>query len=157
MRLSDFVVYDAILPNVESGDRNEVIRSLVMALADAGALTADDAAEVAAAAIERENQGSTGFGKGVAVPHVKHPGVPRIMSAVARSERGIDFASLDRAPVYTVFILLSPPGEPEAHLQAMERIFSHLQRDQFRRALRQANSREAIQQLLTDADASGNA
>lgn len=153
MRLADFVVADAILPNIESGDRNEVIRSLVMALADAGALEPDAAQQVAAAAIERENQGSTGFGKGVAVPHVKHPGVPHIMSAVGRSERGIDFASLDRAPVYTVFILLSPPGQPEAHLQAMERIFSHLQRDQFRRALRQASSREAIQQLLNDADA----
>lgn len=154
MRLTDFVVSGAILPNIESGDRNEAIRSLITALADAGALPREAAEPVAAAAIERENQGSTGFGKGVAVPHVKHPAIPKIMAAVGRSEKGIDFASLDRAPVYTVVMLLSPPGEPEAHLQAMERIFSHLQRDQFRRALRQANSVAAIQQLLKDADES---
>ncbi|HWL92006.1 MAG TPA: PTS sugar transporter subunit IIA [Phycisphaerae bacterium] len=156
MKLADFIVTDAIVANLKSTDRNGVIRELVESLAAAGAIPEADVDVVAKAAIQRENQGSTGFGKGVAVPHVKHGQVPRIMAAIGRSEAGVDFAALDRAPVYTVVLLLSPPNSPEGHLQAMENIFRHLQRDNFRRFLRQAETREAIIDLLKEADA-GNA
>lgn len=152
MKLADFVVPGAILPNITSTDRNGVIRDLVTALADAGELAQEDVEVIAKSAIQRENQGSTGFGKGVAVPHVKHAKIPRIMAAIGRSEAGVDFAALDRSPVYTVVMLLSPPDQPEAHLQAMERIFSHLQRDQFRRFLRQAETVDAVMELIREAD-----
>jgi len=152
MKLADFVVPGAVLPNVTATDRNTVIRDLVSALADSGEIAKDDVEAISTAAIHRENQGSTGFGKGVAVPHVKHAKIPRIMAAIGRSETGIDFAALDRSPVYTVVMLLSPPDQPEAHLQAMERIFSHLQRDQFRRFLRQADTVESVMDLIREAD-----
>ena len=152
MKLSDFVVPGAIIANIESVDRNGVIRELVNALCSAGALAAEDSEVVARAAIQRENQGSTGFGKGVAVPHVKHLKVPKIMAAVGRSEKGLDFAALDRAPVYTIVLLLSPPDAPDGHLQAMENIFRHLQHDKFRRFLRQSDSAEAILDLIHEAD-----
>lgn len=152
MKLADFVVPGAILPNITSTDRNGVIRDLVNALADAGELAAEDVDVIAKSAIQRENQGSTGFGKGVAVPHVKHAKIPKIMAAIGRSAAGVDFAALDRSPVYTVVMLLSPPDQPEAHLQAMERIFSHLQRDQFRRFLRQAETVESVMDLIREAD-----
>ncbi len=152
MKLADFVVQGAILPNITSTDRNGVIRDLVTALADAGELAAEDVEVIAKSAIQRENQGSTGFGKGVAVPHVKHVKIPKIMAAIGRSAAGVDFAALDRSPVYTVVMLLSPPDQPEAHLQAMERIFSHLQRDQFRRFLRQAETVESVVDLIREAD-----
>jgi mannitol/fructose-specific phosphotransferase system IIA component (Ntr-type) len=64
----------------------------------------------------------------------------------------VDFAALDRAPVYTVVLLMSPANAPEDHLAAMERIFRYLQRENFRRFLRQADSREAIIELLREAD-----
>lgn len=152
MKLIDFVVPGAIVANIESADRNGVIRELVNALAAAGAIATDDADVIARAAIQRENQGSTGFGKGVAVPHVKHAKVPKIMAAIGRSAQGVDFAALDRAPVYTIVLLLSPPDAPDAHLQAMENIFRHLQRDNFRRFLRQSETREAILELIKEAD-----
>ena len=152
MKLADFVVPGAVLPNITSTDRNTVIRELVAALGASGAIAPSDADAIAASAIQRENQGSTGFGKGVAVPHVKHAKIPRIMAAIGRSEAGIDFAALDRSPVFTVVMLLSPPDQPEMHLQAMERIFSHLQRDQFRRFLRQADTVEAVMDLIREAD-----
>lgn len=152
MKLADFVVPGAILPNITSTDRNGVIRDLVNALAKAGEIAPEDVEAIAKSAIQRENQGSTGFGKGVAVPHVKHAKIPRIMAAIGRSAAGVDFAALDRSPVYTVVMLLSPPDQPEAHLQAMERIFSHLQRDQFRRFLRQAETVESVMELIREAD-----
>ena len=76
------------------------------------------------------------------------------MTAIGRSPGGLDFAALDRAPVYTIVLLLSPPDNPDGHLQAMENIFRHLQRDNFRRFLRQSETAEAIMELIEEADES---
>ena len=72
MKLNDFIVKDAIVAELKSSDRDSVIRELVTALAGAGALPQDSIDEVVAALVKREQNGSTGFGKGVAVPHVNH-------------------------------------------------------------------------------------
>ena len=74
------------------------------------------------------------------------------MASVGRSSHGIDFAALDRAPVYTVVLLVSPKDDPDAHLAAMEKIFRHLREDNFRRFLRQADTREKIADLIIEAD-----
>jgi len=154
MKLSDIIHGPSVIPELLATDRNGVIRELVQSLADHGAIPQDAAETIAKSAIQRENQGSTGFGKGVAVPHVKHESIQKMTATLGRSSHGIDFAALDRAPVYTVFILISPSRAPEEHLAAMERIFRYLQRDNFRRFLRQTDTREAILDLLKEADES---
>ena len=73
-------------------------------------------------------------------------------AAIGVTGTGIDFNSLDKQPVYTVFLLLSPQSRPEEHLQAMELIFKNLSKDTFRRELRQADTPEQIHKLLDDAD-----
>lgn len=153
MKLADFIVTEAIIPELTATDRNGVIRELVGALAAAGKIAEGESADIAKIIIQRENQGSTGFGKGVAVPHVKNACATSVIAAIGRSPAGIDFSALDRAPVYTVFLLISPPDNPDAHLAAMENIFRHLQRDNFRRFLRQAGTRQEIVDLLNEADA----
>jgi mannitol/fructose-specific phosphotransferase system IIA component (Ntr-type) len=160
MKLSEFVVPEAIVANVQATDRDAVIRELVESLAAAGALAKGAVEEVVSALIKREQNGSTGFGKGVAVPHVKHAKIKRMAGTIGRSEAGIDFASLDHQPVYSVVLLLSPlPDEEDAqkkatqaHLQAMNVVFSSLQKDTFRRFLRQSATRQAIVELLDEAD-----
>lgn len=152
MKLSDLVVEEAIIPELQSTDRNGVIREMIHALAPGIGLDHDTIEEIVQTIIEREKQGSTGFGKGVAVPHVKHSAVKRIGAAVARSSAGIDFSALDRAPVYIVVLLMSPPDNPDRHLTSMENIFRHLQRDSFRRFLRQASTVEEIRELIQEAD-----
>ena len=152
MKLSDFFVCDAIIPELQSKDRNGVIRELVASLAECGAIEKSQVEAIARTAIRRETEGSTGFGKGVAVPHVKYDGVKRMASTIGRSSTGVDFAALDRAPVYTVVLLVSPKSDPDAHLAAMEQIFRHLQRDNFRRFLRQADTKEAVVELIKEAD-----
>ncbi|HUU85339.1 MAG TPA: PTS sugar transporter subunit IIA [Phycisphaerae bacterium] len=154
MRLIDFVNTDAIIPELEATDRNGVIRELVSSLAAHGAVDPSRMDGIAQAVIYRENQGSTGFGKGVAVPHVKHDAVTETVATVGRSSHGIDFAALDRAPVYTVVLLLSPKTDPDPHLAAMEKIFRHLREVNFRRFLRQADTREKIAELIAEADES---
>jgi len=152
MKLIDFFVIDACIPELEATDRNGVIRELIDALASAEVITEADKEAVARACIARENHGSTGFGKGVAVPHVKHATVAKMVAAIGRSTVGVDFAALDRAPVYTVVLLLSPADDPDKHLAAMERIFRHLQRDNFRRFLRQTETKEEMRDLILEAD-----
>ena len=160
MKLKEFIVTEAIIPQVQSSDRDGALRELVTSLADAGALPPETIDEVVAALIDREHKGSTGFGKGVAVPHVKHPKVTKMAGTVGRSANGIDFAALDHQPVYTVVLLVSPASDEEPaktklaqqHLQAMNAVFNNLQKDTFRRFLRQSTTREAIAELLDEAD-----
>jgi mannitol/fructose-specific phosphotransferase system IIA component (Ntr-type) len=152
MKLRDFIVTQAITPQLEATDRDGAVRELVTALAQAGSVPSSAVDEIVAAVIKREQNGSTGFGKGVAVPHVKHSKVKQMAGAIGRSAGGIDFAALDHQPVYTIFLLLSPENQPQQHLQAMNIVFSNLQKDMFRRFLRQAETREGIVELLDEAD-----
>ena len=152
MKLRDFIVSDAIVSELAAADRDGAIRELVAALARAGALPQESVDEVVAALIKREQNGSTGFGKGVAVPHVKHPKIRKMAGTIGRSVNGIDFAALDHQPVYSIFLLLSPDNQPQQHLQAMNIVFSNLQEDTFRRFLRQSTTRQGITDLLDEAD-----
>lgn len=152
MRLSELIHADSIVPELQATDRNGAIRELIQSLADHGQIDAEHVDAIARATIAREKQGSTGFGKGVAVPHVKNQHVTKMTATVGRSSAGLDFAALDRAPVFTIVILMSPPSAPEEHLAAMEKIFRYLQRENFRKFLRQADSKEAIVDLIKEAD-----
>lgn len=129
------------------------MRELVTSLASSGAIDKGAVDELVAALIKREREGSTGFGKGVAVPHVKHSLIQKMVGTIGRSVGGVDFAALDHQPVYSVVLLLSPDSQPQQHLQAMNSIFSNLQKDMFRKFLRQSDTREAIVDLLDEADA----
>ena len=102
--------------------------------------------------IDREKHGSTGFGKGVAVPHVKHEKITKMVATIGISQTGVDFNALDKAPVYSVVLLMSPKNKPDEHLQAMENIFRNLQKDTFRRFLRQASTADEIMDLIQEAD-----
>ena len=152
MKLRDFIVADAIVSDLTSSDRDSALRELVTALAKAGAITEDAVDPLVAALIKREQNGSTGFGKGVAVPHVKHAGVQKMVGTIGRSAAGLDFAALDHQPVYSIVLLLSPENQPQQHLQAMNIVFSNLQKDMFRRFLRQSDTQQAILELLDEAD-----
>jgi mannitol/fructose-specific phosphotransferase system IIA component (Ntr-type) len=152
MKLRDFIIGDSIIAELAASDRDGAIRELVTSLSSAGALPADAVDEVVAALIKREQNGSTGFGKGVAVPHVKHAKVKQMAGTVGRSAGGIDFAALDHQPVYSIVLLLSPENQPQQHLQAMNTVFTNLQKDLFRRFLRQSATKQAIVELLDEAD-----
>lgn len=152
MKLTDLVAQGAILVRLASSDRDAVIGEMIDALVAAGHAPAGVRDELVAKVLERERRGSTGFGKGVAVPHVKHKAVGAMVAAIGLSPGGIEFAALDKQPVYSVFLLVSPDDRPEEHLQAMEVIFKSLSKDTFRRFLRQSSSVEEVQTLLDEAD-----
>lgn len=152
MKFEEFVCFEATIPELEGTDRDSVITELVSAMVAAGKLPAEAAKEVTRAVIKRENEASTGMGKGVAVPHVKHATAPAPVAVVGHSTSGIDFASLDEQPVYSVILLVSPVDNADTHLQAMENLFRHLQKEKFRRFLRQCRTPEELHDLLREAD-----
>jgi mannitol/fructose-specific phosphotransferase system IIA component (Ntr-type) len=152
MKLREFIVADAVVAHLNAKSRDEAIRELVQSLSSAGAIDASACDEIVAALVKREKTGSTGFGKGVAVPHVKHAGVTKMVGTIGRSVEGLDFAALDSQPVFSIFLLLSPENQPQQHLQAMNIVFSNLQDDTFRKFLRQSDTRQKIVELLDEAD-----
>ena len=134
MKLTDFVIKDAIIPELTASTKEAVISEMV-------------------ACLKREELGSTGIGNGVGVPHTKHPAVDQLIATVAVSKNGVDFASLDGEPVFILFLLISPLDRPGDHLRGLENISRHLRGQDFCSFLRQSDSISAIWGNLEEADA----
>ncbi len=152
MKFADFICRKAIRANLAASDKEGAIREMVQALVEAGEIPADQSESIVKAILKREELGSTAIGRGVAVPHTKHPSVERLVGTVAVSNEGVDFASLDGETVQLFFLLISPPDRPGEHLRALEKISRHLREDTFRKFLKQAKSAEEIEQLLNEAE-----
>src|SRR2546423_1831917 len=152
MKFSDFINAPSIKADLGADDKPTVIRELVESLAAAGALASADVPGIVRAILKREELGSTGIGRGVAVPHTKHPSVDRLVGTVAVSHEGVDFNSLDGERVQLFFLLISPPDRPGEHLRALENISRQLRDDTFCKFLKQAKTPADIKQLLEEAD-----
>lgn len=152
MKFADFVVPKAIRADLSADDKEGVIREMVQALQGAGAVATGEFESIVKAILKREELGSTGIGRGVAVPHTKHPSVERLVGTVAVSSEGVDFDSLDGEKVFLFFLLISPPDRPGDHLRALENISRQLRDDTFCRFLKQAKTAQDVQQLLDEAD-----
>jgi mannitol/fructose-specific phosphotransferase system IIA component (Ntr-type) len=152
MKFGDFVSSDSIRARLKADDKDGVIREMTQTLLDAGKIAPGELDSIVRAIMKREELGSTGIGRGVAVPHTKHPSVNRLVGTVAISPEGVDFDSLDGEKVQLFFLLISPPDRPGDHLRALENISRQLRNDTFCRFLKQAKSPEDIKQLLDEAD-----
>ena len=152
MKFSDFICEKAIRAELVADNKEDVINELVDSLLKAGEINADEKADIIAAIMKREELGSTGIGRGVAVPHTKHPGVDKLVGTVGVSVDGVDFNSLDGEKVQLFFLLISPPDRPGDHLRALENISKQLRDETFCRFLKQSRTSEDVHQLLEEAD-----
>lgn len=152
MKFADFISNNAIRADLNSVDKETVIGELVQSLLEAGEVTAEEKEDIVAAILRREELGSTGIGRGVAVPHTKHPSVQKLVGTVGVSADGVDFDSLDGERVQLFFLLVSPPDRPGDHLRALENISRQLRDDTFCRFLKQSKTTDDIAQLLEEAD-----
>ena len=153
LRMSQVIVHAAftVLPN--EADKRQVITTLVQSLANAKKFPADKATEIAEGAMAREAIGSTGIGHGIAIPHCRTPHVKEIVCAYGSSAAGIDFDSLDGEPVFSVFLLLTPPDQKEQHLQLMKSFASQIRKEHFCEFLHQVKAAQALVDLLTEFEA----
>ncbi|MET1756904.1 PTS sugar transporter subunit IIA [Novosphingobium sp. RD2P27] len=99
---------------------------------------------------EREELGSTGFGRNVAIPHARIPGLSRPVAAVIRLDKPIDFEAADGMPVDLVFGLLSPDGAGATHLHALAAISRMMRDERMHAALISAPGPEALYSLLSN-------
>jgi len=152
MKFKDFVVPDAICIDLAAEEKRPAIREMVEALREAGSIASEDVEGVVRTIMKREEVGSTGIGKGVAVPHAKHPKVKRLIGTVARSVKGVEFNALDGQPVKLLFLLISPPDAAGTHIKALERIFTLLKNDDFCRFALRAEKAGDMMELLKEAD-----
>lgn len=152
MKFSDFVSTKSICSELESTDKESVISELVDSLLGAGDIKEADRDDIIKAIMKREELGSTGIGRGVAVPHTKHPSVSKLVGTVGVSTEGVEFDSLDGEKVQLFFLLVSPPDRPGDHLRALENISRQLRDETFCRFLKQSKTAEDIMQLLEEAD-----
>jgi fructose-specific phosphotransferase system IIA component len=152
MKFSDFICKDAIRTQLEADKKESVIRAMATSLLEANKISSKDYESIVEAILKREELGSTGIGRGVAVPHTKHPSIDKLIGTVAVSELGVDFDSLDGEKVHLLFLLVSPPDRPGDHLRALENISRQLRDDQFCRLLKQSKKPEDVWQLLEEAD-----
>ena len=96
MKFADFVCFEAIIAELKAKNRDGVIAELTSALDKAGQLGKGNCEEIIKAVIKREKEASTGMGKGIAVPHVKHSAVKEVVASIGLSSTGIDFSALDK-------------------------------------------------------------
>jgi fructose-specific phosphotransferase system IIA component len=152
MKFTDFVRREAIIADLMADDKEGVIREMAEGLSRAGSLADNQLDDIVKAILKREELGSTGIGRGVAVPHTKHKSVERLTGAVAVSREGVDFNSLDGEKVHLIFLLVSPPDRPGDHLRALENISRQLRDDTFCKFLKQSQTTEDVLNLLEEAD-----
>lgn len=152
MRLMDFIRTEAVLPEMEADSPREVVKELIDALIEAGAVDPDDKRRFVDAVMRRERMGTTGYGGHTAIPHAKHDKVEGVIGALGRSSEGVDFEALDGELVHLFFLVLSSPDNPEEHLKAMEHVFRTIKDDNLRRFMCRAATREELVDLLKEAD-----
>ncbi len=105
--MKNFLVRDALIPSLAATTKEGAIRELVLALQTAGYFKPSEVDAVVTEIMRRENLGSTGIGRGVAIPHSRFEGLPKLVGAVGLSTRGIPFDSIDEQDVRMIFLLVS--------------------------------------------------
>jgi mannitol/fructose-specific phosphotransferase system IIA component (Ntr-type) len=146
MRLRDLLDEASVKVPLESLDKEECFEELVDVLVRAGRLP--DRAAALKAVQQREAQGTTGIGQGVAIPHGKDASVPRLTAAVGTSAQGIEFDAIDEQPVHLVFLLLARVDDPGPHVRALAEIARLVQTPGFYRRLSEARSPKEALEIL---------
>ncbi len=146
MALIDMVTEKIVKIPLESKDKPDVLRELVQILKDADEIGDFDI--VLKAIQEREDKGSTGLEKSIAVPHAKTPAVSSLKLALGIAPEGIDFDSLDKQPSKLFFLLVAAPDQSGPHVEALGEIAKLSRSNAFCRALVNADSAAEVVELL---------
>lgn len=152
--LSDLVSQTAVVAALKAQSKKQLLQELSTRAAQ---LTGLPERTIFETLLERERLGTTGVGHGIAIPHGKLAGLPRIVGLFARLETRIDFDAIDDQPVDLVFLLLAPEGAGADHLKALARVSRLLRNAQVCEKLRGAEDRAALYAILTEPLASSQA
>ncbi|HEY7457132.1 MAG TPA: PTS IIA-like nitrogen regulatory protein PtsN [Xanthobacteraceae bacterium] len=149
--LSDILAAPAVVAALKVKNKKQALQELAARAAEAAGRSEREIFETL---LQRERLGSTGIGRGVAIPHGKLAKLDRLVGLFARLERPVDFDALDGEPVDLIFLLLAPEGAGADHLKALARVARLLRDDEIADKLRAARDSDAIFALLTAPSAS---
>jgi mannitol/fructose-specific phosphotransferase system IIA component (Ntr-type) len=152
MKLSDFVVREAIITDLKATSKDAAIGELVRSLCLSGCFGEADREDITRAVLEREALGTTGVGGGVACPEARHHAIDRVIGTIALSRRGLEFGAMDGQPVGIVTLLLGAPHKPGEFLLAGQLLSRRLADEDFCHRLRMARTREKVFALVEEAD-----
>jgi nitrogen PTS system EIIA component len=150
--MKNFLVREALVPALTATTKDGAIRELVTALQQAGYFQPREVEPVVAEVLRREGLGSTGIGRGVAIPHSRYEGLPRLIGTLGLSKAGIPFDSIDGQDVKMVFLLVSRPDQPGPHLHALETIVRVTESDEFIAKLLACTTRDQMWKLIEETD-----
>jgi len=146
MQLTDILTPDCIKVPLGGGDKQSVVDELVELLAERGRIA--DAVAVKQAVWQREQTRTTGIGHGLAIPHGKSGGCDRLVMAIGRPPRPIDYGSIDGRPVNLIFLLASPPDQTGPHIQVLAKISRLMTRADVRAAMLAAADARTIYEVI---------
>lgn len=152
MKIMDFLSKKAILVDIKSTKKNEVIEALVGALVNGGDIEKSYQNKLIEALMTREALGSTAIGQGVAIPHAKSECVKKLVAAFGLSKKGVDFDSLDGEPVHIFFLLVAPQDSAGPHLKALARISRLLKDKYFRDSLKACEDDQSTIKIISQED-----
>jgi len=152
MQLMDFLSKKAIVTDIKSTKKEDVIRELVDALINAGEIEKRYRNKLIDALMSRESLGSTGIGQGIAIPHAKSDCLNKLVAAFGLSRKGVDFDSLDGELAYIFFLLVAPQDSAGPHLKALARISRLLKDKYFRDTLRACADDKCVIKVITQED-----
>jgi len=152
MKIMDFLARGAIVAELKSSKKEDVIKELVDALINAGEIEKRHRNKLIESLMSREELGSTAIGQGVAIPHAKSDCVSKLIAAFGLSSKGVDFDSLDGEAVYILFLLVAPQDSAGPHLKALARISRLLKDKYFRDNLRSCKDDKSIIKIITQED-----
>lgn len=150
MDLKDIMNADAVRFSAHTSSKKRLLQEISE---QAAAVYGLDTEDVLAALTEREKLGSTGVGRGVAIPHARFEGLDRVYGFFTRLEKPVDFDSMDRQPVDLIFTILAPQKEGAEHLKALALVSRTLRSENTCAKLRANDDAATLYALLTQQDA----
>lgn len=150
MNFNDYFTATSIVPHLASDNKLDAIQELITTVKRYRRL--QDADTITERVLEREALESTGIGHGVAIPHARIPNLNRIVCALGRHQAGLDFDSIDRAPVSLVFLILYPPNKVAPYLFIVSTLTRMLLHDGLAERLLGAADDQMLDFLLASAD-----
>ena len=142
MKIQDVLNKNVMLFDLQATDKEGVINEMVQSLVDNGVVT--DFETFKTGIMNREAQTSTGLGDGIAMPHSKNEAVKEATVLFAKSNKGVDYASLDGQPTDLFFMIAAPEGANDTHLAALAELSKYLMKPGFADKLRQASTPEQV-------------
>ncbi|MGA7145256.1 MAG: PTS sugar transporter subunit IIA [Desulfobacterales bacterium] len=147
MKILDVLPKEAIVVDLKAFDKKGVLEELVVPIAKIAGI---DREELVKVLMERERLGSTGIGQGIGIPHGKIRGLESLILGFGRSQKGVDFDSMDGMPAHIFFLLITPENSTGLHLKLLARISRILKNDPFKEKLLHATSRDEIYSIIKE-------